>query len=125
MVKEHVILQLHDTAGTKVLEVDISGKLTRKDYQRFNEAFEAASAGTQKPRLLLVLRDMKGWTPSAMWEDMKFDIKHFNDIERVAVVGDSRWEELITALYKPFTRAETRYFDLQDEAGARAWVAGN
>jgi hypothetical protein len=32
--------------------------------------------------------NFKGWTLSAVWADLKFDITHYSDIERLAVVGE-------------------------------------
>ncbi len=49
-------------------------------------------------------------------------MKHFADIERVAVVGDKKWEHGIAEFYKPFTRASIRYFDQASAAEARKWL---
>ena len=38
-------------------------------------------------RVLVDMSDFHGWEGSAVWEDIKFDIKHFADIERAAMVG--------------------------------------
>ncbi|MCG8511193.1 MAG: STAS/SEC14 domain-containing protein, partial [Rhodospirillales bacterium] len=64
-----------------------------------------------------------GWTMSALWDDLKFDLKHFNDIERLAMVGDRKWEQGMAAFCKPFTTATVRYFDVKDMDDARQWVA--
>lgn len=58
-----------------------------------------------------------------MWEDIKFDMKHFNDIERLAMVGDQKWQHQVATLFKPFTKAESRYFDEADADKAREWLA--
>ena len=34
----------------------------------------------------------QGWDAGAAWEDLKFDLKHFGDIERLAMVGDKKWQ---------------------------------
>jgi hypothetical protein len=31
----------------------------------------------------------QGWDPSALWDEIKFDLRHANDFERVATVGDN------------------------------------
>ena len=56
-------------------------------------------------RILVELQDFQGWTLGALWEDTKFGTKHFNDIDRLAVVGDRRWEKYLTLFMKPFTSA--------------------
>jgi hypothetical protein len=73
-----------------------------------------------------VLFDMTGfhgWELSAVWEDFKFGIYHFADIERMAMVGDQKWQEGMATFAKPFTRADVRYFDRDNAADARQWLA--
>ena len=62
--------------------------------------------------MLIELRDFRGWTVGALWEDTKFGLFHFNDIERLAIVGDQQWEKTMAAFIKPFTAATIKYFDL-------------
>jgi hypothetical protein len=76
-----------------------------------------------KLRILFVMRDFHGWTAGAMWEDMKFDLKHWRDIERLAIVGETKWEKGMATFCKPFTTAKIKYFDESQLDAARAWVA--
>ena len=32
-----------------------------------------------------------GWAAGALWEDTRFAINHFADIEKIAMVGEKRW----------------------------------
>ena len=63
-----------------------------------------------------------GWEAGAMWEDIKFDMKHFADIERLAMVGEKKWQHGMATFCKPFTKATIRYFDHADAAEARKWL---
>lgn len=58
----------------------------------------------------------------ALWDDITFDAKHFADIERLAIVGDKKWEHGMAVFCKPFTTAKIRYFDSSAEKDARAWL---
>ena len=53
---------------------------------------------------------------------IKLDTKLFADIERIAMVGDKKWEHGVATFYKPFTRATIRYFDQANAAEARKWL---
>ena len=55
--------------------------------------------------MLVRLHDFHGWTAGALWEDIKFDLKHFAHIERLALVGDRKWEAGMAVFCKPFTTA--------------------
>jgi hypothetical protein len=72
--------------------------------------------------MLVRMRDFPGWTGGALWEDIKFHWRHFSDIERLALVGDSRWEAGMAVSCKPFATAKVRYFDESKADEASAWV---
>jgi hypothetical protein len=63
-----------------------------------------------------------GWTTGALWEDIKFDVKHFSDIERVAMVGEKKWQKGMSEFCRPFTTAKIRYFDHSEANAAREWA---
>ena len=44
------------------------------------------------------------------------------DIERLAIVGESKWQQGMAAFCKPFTKATVRYFDHCQIDEARQWV---
>jgi hypothetical protein len=77
-----------------------------------------------KIRLLVQMHDFHGWTAGALWEDIKFDAKHFKDAERLALVGEKKWQHAMAVFCKPFTAAEVRYFDHTMIEQARAWLLG-
>jgi hypothetical protein len=55
----------------------------------------------------------------------ELDVKHFNDIERLAFVGDGKWEKGMAVFCRPFTTAEIKYFDHAEIESARQWVQEN
>jgi hypothetical protein len=115
-------VDLHEEAGGKVLVVNLTGKLQKEDYQRFVPEVERLVKAHGKVRMLVLMHDFHGWTMGALWEDIKFDWKHFSDIERLALVGESKWEAGMAGFCKPFTHAQIRYFDAANAAAASAWI---
>lgn len=115
-------LMLHQEADGKVLFVRVSDKLRKQDYEQFGPAVDKMIEDGGKIRILCQLTDFHGWDFSGLWEDVKFDIKHFSDIERVAIVGDKPWEKLMAFFCKPFTRASVRYYDSKELDAAREWI---
>ncbi len=115
-------VQFHQEVDGKVLSVRASGKLTADDYRRFAPEFEKLIQQHGKIRVLFEMEDFHGWEASALWEDTKLDFKHFNDIERIAMVGDKAWEEGMAFFCKPFTTAEIRYFGHHEKDRARQWI---
>lgn len=118
-------IQLTEKNEGKILEVRISGKLEHQDYQQFVPEFERLVQKHGKIRVLVEMVDFHGWKGAALWDDIKFDVKHFADIERLAMVGEKAWEKGMSTFCKPFTTAKIRYFDRAAIAEARAWLEQN
>jgi hypothetical protein len=72
--------------------------------------------------MLIQMHDFHGWTAGALWQDIQFDLQHFRDIERLALVGEKAWEHGMAVFCKPFTTATIRYFDRSEADQAEAWI---
>ena len=118
-------IKLTEKRGGKVLEVQVSGKLTHEDYLDFVPKFEQLIKQHGKLRVFFDMTDFHGWEAGALWDDIKLDIKHFSDIERLAMIGDKQWEKQMSLFCRPFTTAKIRYFDNANAAEARAWLEGD
>ena len=117
-------VELKELENGKILEVHLSGKLVKEDYETFVPVVERLVKQHGKIRMLVVMHDFHGWTTGALWADIKFDAKHFSDIERLAIVGETNWEKGMAAFCKPFTTAKVRYFDHTKTAEALECLAG-
>ena len=111
------------TGSPKALGFKMSGKLHDDDYKTFVPMVDSAIAKEGKVRLLAQFEDFHGWDMKALWDDIKFSTKHCADVERVALVGDKKWEKWMAAVCKPFTLAKVKYFDVNDFDAAWKWVA--
>jgi len=115
-------IKLEEKNGGKVLEVSLSGKLAREDYETFVPAVDRLVGQHGKIRMLVSMHGFHGWTAGALWEDTKFAVHHFRDIERLALVGEKKWEHGMAVFCKPFTTAKVRYFDQAAVDQAREWL---
>jgi hypothetical protein len=104
------------------LVIKLTGKLTKEDYGRFLPEVERLIKDHGKLRMLVQMHDFNGWTAGALWEDIKFDLKHFRDIERLALVGERAWEHGMAVFCKPFTTATIQYFDRTKADQAQSWI---
>lgn len=108
-----------------MLGFKMSGKLHDADYKTFVPIVEAAIKAQGKVRLLARFEDFHGWDLHALWDDTKFATEHCKDVERVALVGDKKWEEWMAKVCKPFTLAKLKYFDAHEIEAAWQWVKAN
>lgn len=99
-------------------------KLTTEDYEKLIPELERSVAEFNKIRWYFEMEDFKGWELNAFWEDIKFDVKHANDFEKIAVVGEKKWQEWMTDAMKPFTSPTIKFFDFENRKKAKQWIAG-
>ncbi len=116
-------IEIKELEGGKILEVRASGKLTKEDYERFVPLTKGSLSNSTKSACCSKCTTFIGWEAGALWQDVKFDLKHFSDIERLAIVGESKWEKGMAAFCRPFPTAKIRYFDIKDIALARTWIS--
>ena len=115
-------IDLKETEDGKTLEVFVTGKLMKEDYATFVPAVDRAIEAHGKIRMLIVMHDFHGWTASAAWEDTKFGARHFRDLDRLAIVGETKWQQGMAIFCKPFTTATVRYFTHDKIEDAHAWL---
>ncbi|QDU80001.1 hypothetical protein Pla110_17230 [Polystyrenella longa] len=111
-----------ETSDGRIIEIELSGKLTAEAYEQFMPVIEAKIKEFGKVRMLVILTDFHGWDVAALWEDMKFDMKHHKDIDRLALVGESKWEKGMSSFCRPFIKAEIKYFEKEELEAARVWI---
>jgi hypothetical protein len=116
-----MIETLHSPSA-KVLGFKLSGKLHDEDYKAFVPAVDAAIAREGKTRILAQFHDFHGWDAKALWDDIKFSTTHCTKIERIALVGEKKWEKWMATVCKPFTMAKVQYFDATQIADAWKWL---
>jgi len=116
------MIEVKEQAGGNILDITVTGWLTKEDYEHFVPEVERIIREHRKARVLFEMHEFHGWTLSALWEDIKFDARHFGDIERLAFVGERKWEAGMASFCKPFTSASIRYFDRGQEDEARQWL---
>lgn len=116
-------VELKEDPAAKLLEVHVSGKLDKEDYLHFGPVLDRLIQEHGKINMLVDMHDFHGWTAGAVWEDIKFDVKHFMHINKLALVGETKWEKGMATFCRPFTTAKIKYFDRPQADQARTWLA--
>ena len=116
------MIETLQTSSPKVIGFRLSGKLHDEDYKTFVPVVDAAVAAEGKVRLFAQFEDFHGWDLHAAWDDFRFGIRHYRDFDRIAMVGDRKWEKWMATLCKPFTKAKVRYFDASEVDAAWNWI---
>lgn len=116
------MIQILEQTQGNLIATRATEKLTSKDYEKLLPLLKNALKQHQKIRWYFEMENFEGWELKAFWEDVKFDAEHANDFEKIAMVGDKKWEKWMSDLMKPFTTAEIKFFELSDRATALRWI---
>ena len=104
------------------IEVTVSDKLTKDIFRAFQSQAEATIEKYGNARVLFVLLGFRGWDVGDLWDDVPYDEKNFDRIERLAIVGESKWKCGMSEFCRPFMTALIRYYEQNEIDEARKWV---
>lgn len=114
------MLTIQKQGSGNVVAIRASGKLTHEDYEMLLPKLTEVAEEHGSVRMLIELEDFQGWEPKAIWDDLKFDVRHGSEYERCAVVGENKWQEWMTKLSKPFLTI--KYFTREEREQAWEWL---
>ena len=115
------MLKKLDEGTGNVLGYEVKGKLTEKEFESLSEEFKSAVAEHGKVRLLVRMNEIPNMELGAVAEDLKL-APYANDIERYAIVGDSKVIEWAQKLVEPLINGEIKHFEDSQYEEAWRWV---
>ena len=77
------MIEVLDRSSGKVLGIRVRGKLLHEDYQQFVPLVEKLIKQHGGIRCLVEMIDLHGLEPRALWDEIKFDVRHAGQIERL------------------------------------------
>ncbi|HMP77570.1 MAG TPA: STAS/SEC14 domain-containing protein [Kiritimatiellia bacterium] len=105
------------------LATTISGVMSLDDLRAIQAASREVIEREGRMRALVILRDYRGFQAGADWGDIGFAAEYGDRIERMAIVGDVRWEaEALAFTGKGARRTDIEYFPLAEFSAAQAWL---
>jgi hypothetical protein len=112
-------------AGERVVKVNLSGLLTQSELAHLQKAMADIIRVQGRIRILVLAGQFTGWERGD-WDDFSFESEFDPSIEKMAIVGDKRWEDLALL----FTARDLRqfpieYFTTGELESARAWLKAN
>jgi hypothetical protein len=116
-----MIEKLTESTGN-LLGFKAIGKITKEDYAFLTAEVEAVINEAGTLRLLLDLEEMTGEEAKAWGPDLKFGHEYRKKIEKMASVGDKKWQKWLTAVVDPFYAREAEFFPTADRAAAWEWL---
>lgn len=118
----HEILDLPDT---NIYGFEFRDSLTEDDLDAFASTLRDSLQEHTTTRLLFVMDDVDAWEPESRWENVSFDIRHVQDLDKVAVVGDDPWETWLDKVDELFPFSDIQTYAVEDREEAEEWLRGD
>ncbi|WP_394172946.1 SpoIIAA family protein [Thalassotalea litorea] len=109
----------------KYFGVKLSGQLQFDEERKWLNELDKRINEHGNIRILLQLDDGAGWGLKAGWEDIKWVFHHMKQIEKVAVISDSKvWEWLIKvdAVFAKMVNIDESHFYQNEQDKAWQWL---
>lgn len=108
----------------RLLVLRVGGELKKSELDAVQAEFVEKIAGAGTVKLLVLLENFTGWERGEQWGDTDFFFSHRDDFEKIAVVGNPRWEAPVLAFTGAGLRkGPVKLFPETAESEARAWLA--
>ena len=102
----------------------VTGELKKSELDAVQSEFVKKIAGAGTVKVLVLLENFTSWERGADWGDTDFFFSHRNDFEKIAVVGNLRWEAQVLAFTGAGLRkGPVKFFPETGESDARAWLS--
>ncbi|MGE0665274.1 MAG: STAS/SEC14 domain-containing protein [Sphingomonadales bacterium] len=107
-----------------LISLRVTGKMSRADYETLEPLMKSQVARHQKPDMLIVMEDFKGFDGfGAVLDDLKLDVRYHDEVGKVAMVGDRTWQKIAVKIFSPFYGSEMRYYEQSELEDAKRWLA--
>lgn len=107
--------------GTVTIEV--TGKLSPGELAEVHRQSAVPLAEWKGGNLLILAESFEGWADDASWDSLDFQTANDPLVRRMAIVADTRWEQLALMFtakgLRPFP---IEYFPSGAESEARSWL---
>ncbi|MCK4971597.1 MAG: STAS/SEC14 domain-containing protein [Thermoplasmata archaeon] len=116
------MFQRMDRSLANAVGYRIVGKIRKEDFEAFLPQVRALVDQFGSIRLLLDLSDYDGIELKAWFSDAKFGKEFHKDLEKMAIVGDKRWNKWITSLSRSALSGQAKFFNEIDIESAWMWL---
>lgn len=111
-----------ETGNVAVMK--ITGQLKKSELNEVQAAAAKQLDANTTAKVLLIVENFQGWDRDSNWDDISFYAEHGDQITKIALVADPKWEtDLMMFLGAGIRKAPVKFFPLNQLVAARGWLA--
>ncbi len=118
------MIDILDFPDSNIVGFHLSDTLTEDDYETFTSHLRDQLESHTTTRALFEIEDVDGWEPEDKWEEFALDIRHAQDLDKVAVIGDDPWEPLLDKIELLFPMSQFQTYEDADREEGLEWLRG-
>jgi hypothetical protein len=102
----------------------VNGAMRKEELDAAQAALLTSLAPLESIKVLAIVGDdFAGWVGGEVWNDMGFFYEHGDRIEKIAIIGDAKWEtEMMMFTCAGLRRAPVKYFAPGQLSEAYNWL---
>jgi L-rhamnose mutarotase len=123
------MLQILPFTQKNIIATKANDLLGINDYEKIHPLIHNIINAGNKVRWYFEMDDCSISNSTCFWEDGIIEMNygsmnftHSEDIEKIAIVGNRKWEKCMHSIMKPFAKASIMYFELPDKEKALEWI---
>ncbi|MBD2859274.1 STAS/SEC14 domain-containing protein [Spongiibacter sp. KMU-158] len=116
------MLNLSEVTQNRIAVLKASGTITKEEVEHIEPLIEGAISHGEPLNFYIELMDFSGMELSALKEDVTFDFKHKDHYGKIAIVGESKWQDWATRFCDIVFDAPMQYFDHTQSDEAWQWL---
>lgn len=106
------------------IAVEMYGKSTEEDARKLDNFVKENLLDGKEFNLLAVIDNVDGASLKGLAEGIKFDTKRMNQFNKIAIVADQSWSNMIATLSNLVPGIEAKHFDSDQLDDAWNWILG-
>lgn len=115
------MIEIANIENSPVVEISVNGILTKEDIQEIDKFFENKVDEKETINIMFLMKNWEGLTLKGLIEDFKL-VQHIKNIEKAAVVADSKFLEIDSKIEDLYPGIRIVYFEPDEKAAAKKWL---
>lgn len=116
-----MVVNMHEE-GERLLVVEMAGAMLKNDGEAVSSVIERLIADHSPIRVLFDICKFRGWDQDAIAGLTDVSASRYQTVDRIAVLGDRKWERPWKELCKAFTAVTILFFEPHQASRAYAWL---
>lgn len=103
--------------------IRVTGKLEKTEFDEAQQGITSLIRARNKIKILIITQNFEGWEKSEEWQDTTSVGPNDPFIEKIAIVGDPKWKDLILLFsLKGMRSVPIEFFNADSEIKAQDWL---